>query len=135
MKASDAPGTVQSANITTDDSVEPAATTVAAPAPSAMPEAPLAAAVQQGLGISSVFCSSLSQLATLLLPAQGRPLGPAPTVTEPESQQDDDPVLPAPAPIPKPSPLSIPSPGISPISSGDEASAVLALQLLFKKRS
>ena len=53
---------------------------------------------------------------------------PAPTVTEPESQQDDDPVLPAPLPIPKPSPLSIPSPGISPISSGNEASAVLALQ-------
>jgi hypothetical protein len=37
-------------------------------------------------------------------------------------------VLPAPVPIPKPSPLSIPSPGISPISSGDEASTVLALQ-------
>jgi hypothetical protein len=49
-------------------------------------------------------------------------------VTEPESQQDDDPVLPAPVPIPKPSPLSIPSPGISPISSGNEASTVLALQ-------
>jgi hypothetical protein len=44
---SDAPGIVQSANITTNDSVEPAATTVAAP--SAMPEAPLAAAVQQAL--------------------------------------------------------------------------------------
>jgi hypothetical protein len=50
-------------------------------------------------------------------------------VTEPESQQDDDPVLPAPVPIFKPSPLSIPSPGISPISSGNEASAVLALQV------
>jgi len=37
-------------------------------------------------------------------------------------------VLPAPVPIPKPSPLSIPLPGISPISSGNEASAVLALQ-------
>jgi len=53
---------------------------------------------------------------------------PAPTVTEPESQQDGDPVLLAPVPIPKPSPLSISSPGISPISSGEEASAVLALQ-------
>ena len=116
MEASDAPGIVQSANITTDDSVEPAATTVAAPA-----------AVQQGPGISSVFRSSLSQLATLLSPARGRPLVPAPTVTEPKSQQDGDPVLPVPIPIPKPSPLSIPSPGISPISSGDEASAVLAL--------
>jgi hypothetical protein len=30
--------------------------------------------------------------------------------------------------MPKPSPLSIPSPGISPISSGNKASAVLALQ-------
>ena len=108
--------------------VEPAATTLAAPAPSAMPKAPLAAAVQQGPGISSVFCLSLSQLATLLSPARGRPLVPAPTVTEPESQQDDDPVLPAPVPIPKPSLLSIPSPGISLISSGNEASAVLALQ-------
>jgi len=128
MKASDAPGIVQFANITTDDSLEPAATTIAAPAPSAMPEAPLAAAVQQGPGISSVFCSSLSQLATLLSPARGRPLVPAPAVTEPESQQDDDPVLPAPVPIPKASPVSIPSPGVSPISSGNEASAVLALQ-------
>ena len=45
MEASDAPGIVQFANITTNDSLEPAATTVAAPAPSAMPEAPLAAAV------------------------------------------------------------------------------------------
>jgi len=118
MEASDAPG-IQSANITTNDSVEPAATTVAAPAPSAIPKAPLAAAVQQGPGISSVFCLSLSQLATLLSPARGRPLVPAPTVPEPESQQDDDPVLPAPIPIPKPSPLSIPTPGISPISSGN----------------
>jgi hypothetical protein len=85
MEASDAPGIAQSANITTNDSLEPAATTVATPAPSAMPEAPLAAAVQQGPGISSVFRSSLSQLATLLSPARGRPLVPAPTVTEPES--------------------------------------------------
>jgi hypothetical protein len=46
MEASDAPGLVQSANITTDDSVEPAETTVAAPAPSARPEAPLAATAQ-----------------------------------------------------------------------------------------
>jgi hypothetical protein len=61
MEASDAPGIVQSANITSDDSVEPAVTTVATPAPSAMPEAPHAAAVQQGPGISSVFCLSLSQ--------------------------------------------------------------------------
>jgi len=128
MEASDAPEIVQSANITTNDSVEPAATTLATPAPIAMPKAPLAAAVQQGPDISSVFRSSLSQLATLLLPARGRLFVPAPTVTEPESQQDDDPVLPAPVPIPKPSPLSIPSPGISLISSGNEASVVLALQ-------
>ena len=52
---------------------------------------------------------------------------PAPTVTTPQSQQDD-PILPVPVPIPKPSPLSIPSKGISPISSGDKVSAVLALQ-------
>ena len=53
---------------------------------------------------------------------------PAPTVTEPESQQDDDPVLPAPVPIPKPFPLSIPLQGISLITSGNEASALLALK-------
>ena len=128
VEASDDPAVVHSANITTDEeSVEPAATTVTGPAPSAIPEAPLEAEAQQGAGISSMFRSSLYQLATMLSPARERPL-PAPTVTTPQSQQDD-PILPVPVtPIPKPSPLSIPSPGISPISSGDEASAVLALQ-------
>ena len=59
MEASNAPGIVQSANITTNDSVEPAATTVAAPAPSAMPEAPLAAAVYlQRVSFESVPASN-----------------------------------------------------------------------------
>ena len=123
VKASDDPVIVHSSNITADkESVEPAATPVVSPAASAMPEAPLEAEAQHGPGISSVFCSSLSQLATMLLPARGRPL-PTPTVTEPQSQQAD-PVLLAPVPIPKPHPLSIPSLGISPISSGDKASNI-----------
>jgi hypothetical protein len=92
----------------------------------AMPKAPLVTEAQ-GPGISSVFCLSLSQLATWLLPAQR--LLPAPTVTEPQSQQDD-PLLPAPAAVPtaKPRPLSIPLPGIPPISSGAPSEEVLALQ-------
>ena len=61
MEASDNPGIVQSADITSDESVEPAVTAGVAPAPIiAMPNAPLATEAQ-GPGMSSVFCLSLSQ--------------------------------------------------------------------------